>query len=173
MGGDTVKLQVIWDTITQSGAIIAWSNISLYYIKESICHQWIPLTKASDMEHVFSDLCAWTKSWATNRDAGNLRCHLAHYDINVMVFMWHHSNPDSKVYGANMGPTWVLLVPDGPHVGPMHLATREYLCSWWAVWWRREALPIICVHSVGCWVCTQQWWVFPWGVICWFRPPHV
>ena len=24
-----------------------------------------------------------------------------------------------------MGPTWVLLAPDGPHVGPMNLAIRE------------------------------------------------
>ena len=24
--------------------------------------------------------------------------------------------PDSKVHRANMGPTWVLLAPDGPHV---------------------------------------------------------
>ena len=30
--------------------------------------------------------------------------------------------PDSKVYGANMGPTWVLSAPGGPHVGPMNLA---------------------------------------------------
>ena len=30
--------------------------------------------------------------------------------------------PDSKVHGANMGPTWVLLAPDGPHIGPMNLA---------------------------------------------------
>ena len=28
---------------------------------------------------------------------------------------------DSKVRGANMGPTWVLSAPDGPHVGPMNL----------------------------------------------------
>ena len=33
-------------------------------------------------------------------------------------------NPDSKVHGANMGPTWVLSAPDGPHVGPMNLAIR-------------------------------------------------
>ena len=26
---------------------------------------------------------------------------------------------DSYVHGANMGPTWVLSFPDGPHVGPM------------------------------------------------------
>ena len=29
---------------------------------------------------------------------------------------------DSKIYGANMGSTWVLEAPDGPHVGPMNLA---------------------------------------------------
>ena len=28
---------------------------------------------------------------------------------------------DSKVHGANMGRTWVLSAPDGPHVGPMNL----------------------------------------------------
>ena len=27
-------------------------------------------------------------------------------------------NPDSKVHGANKGPTWVLSAPGGPHVGP-------------------------------------------------------
>ena len=26
--------------------------------------------------------------------------------------------PESKVHGANMGPTCVLSAPDGPHVGP-------------------------------------------------------
>ena len=33
-------------------------------------------------------------------------------------------DPDNKVHGANMGPTWVLSAPDGPHVGPMDLAIR-------------------------------------------------
>ena len=35
------------------------------------------------------------------------------------------NTPDSKVHGANMGPTWVLSAPDGPHVGPMNLAIRD------------------------------------------------
>ena len=35
--------------------------------------------------------------------------------------------PDSKVHGANMGSTWVLSAPDGPHVGPMNLAIRVSL----------------------------------------------
>ena len=37
--------------------------------------------------------------------------------------------PDSKVHGANMGPTWVLSAPDGPHVGPMNLAIKD-----WYIW---------------------------------------
>ena len=36
-----------------------------------------------------------------------------------------YNNPDSKVHGANMGPTWVLSSPGGPHVGPMNLAIWE------------------------------------------------
>ena len=34
-------------------------------------------------------------------------------------------NPYSKVHEANMGPTWVLSAPDGPHVGPMNLTRGE------------------------------------------------
>ena len=44
---------------------------------------------------------------------------------NVLILFNRH--PDSKVHGANMGPTWVLSAPDGPHVGPMNLAIR--VCS--------------------------------------------
>ena len=44
--------------------------------------------------------------------------------------------PDSKVHGANMGPTWVLPAPDGPHGGPMNLIIRDLTMNgcrqkWW------------------------------------------
>ena len=32
--------------------------------------------------------------------------------------------PESKVYGANMGPTRVLAAPGGPHMGPINLVIR-------------------------------------------------
>ena len=35
--------------------------------------------------------------------------------------------PDNNVHGANMGPTWVLSAQDGPHVGPMNLAIRDWI----------------------------------------------
>ena len=35
--------------------------------------------------------------------------------------------PDCKVHGANMGPTWVLSAPCGPHIDPINLAIRVWL----------------------------------------------
>ena len=49
------------------------------------------------------------------------------YDFVVMKLSGSETGtnyPDIKVHGANMGPTWVLSAPDGPHVGPMNLANR-------------------------------------------------
>ena len=40
------------------------------------------------------------------------------------------SYTNSKVHGANMGPAWALVAPDGPHVGPMNLAIRVELGLW-------------------------------------------
>ena len=42
-------------------------------------------------------------------------------------------NPDSKVYGAIMGPTWGQQVPGGPHVGPMNIAIWEVMNKIWTV----------------------------------------
>ena len=52
-------------------------------------------------------------------------------DINLTVMepceiqRYKQKNPDSKVHGAVMGPTWVLSATDGTHVGPMNFAIRE------------------------------------------------
>ena len=40
------------------------------------------------------------------------------------------NKPHSKVNGANMGPTWVLSAPDGPHVCPMNLAIKQQAIAW-------------------------------------------
>ena len=42
--------------------------------------------------------------------------------FKITILSAHNSFADNKVHGANMGPTWVLSAPDGPHVGPMNLA---------------------------------------------------
>ena len=34
---------------------------------------------------MFSFICAWTNNWVNNREAGDLRRHRCHYDVNVMM----------------------------------------------------------------------------------------
>ena len=36
---------------------------------------------------IFSLICAWTDSWASNGDAGDLRCHRAHYNAIAMAIL--------------------------------------------------------------------------------------
>ena len=57
---------------------------------------------------------------------------MGHYNIFEHISMcWigftqkvlkYRSFSDSKVHGANVGPTWVLSAPGGSHVGPLNLA---------------------------------------------------
>ena len=49
---------------------------------------------------------------------------IQHWDIRKLMSIYI---PDSKVHGANMGPTWVLSAPDGPHIVPMDLAIRNVI----------------------------------------------
>ena len=48
------------------------------------------------------------------------------------------SFPDSKIHGANIGPTWVLLAQCGSHVSPMNLAimdTQEHPFCFLSPWY--------------------------------------
>ena len=38
---------------------------------------------------MFSFICAWTNSWANNRDTGDLRRHPAYHDVTVISSLWH------------------------------------------------------------------------------------
>ena len=56
------------------------------------------------------------------------KCHMAHWMffkyVIIMVGASKETYSDSKIRGANMGPTWALSAPGGPHVGPKILAIR-------------------------------------------------
>ena len=82
-------------------------------------------------------LCAGNSS-----ENGEFPAQMASNAENVSIWWRHHaimtvrficSFPDSKVHGANMGPTWVLSAPDVPHAGPVSLAIRivhDHVIKW-------------------------------------------
>ena len=45
--------------------------------------------------------------------------------LSQCLMYWRYHSPDSKVYGANMGPIWGRQDPGGPHVVPMNFAIWE------------------------------------------------
>ena len=52
---------------------------------------------------------------------------------------------NSKIHVANIGPTWVLSAPDGPHFGPMNLAMGML---WYILWnWLWHHGTIQCQES--------------------------
>ena len=81
-------------------------------------------------------------------------------DVIMLMKLVCGNNPDSKVHGANTGPTWVLSAPDGPHVGPMNLAIRENVRMNWMkrrMNWRTWVIQLAC-SSVGRHTC--KWFYF-------------
>ena len=58
--------------------------------------------------------------------ANDYRCrYMSHTSINVLTL----NSPDSKVHGANMGPTWGWKDPGGFHVGPINFALWDLMHS--------------------------------------------
>ena len=45
------------------------------------------------------------------------------------LFLGVYGAPDSKVYGANMGPIWGRQDPGGPYVDPKNLAIWGIMCN--------------------------------------------
>ena len=57
------------------------------------------------------------------------------------------SDPDSKVYGANMGPIWGRQDLGGPHVGPMNFAI-------WGPWSQ------ITTNAMAVWIACEDFITF-------------
>ena len=58
-------------------------------------HWWILLTKASKAL-IFSLIYVWRNGCASNRHAGDLRCHCAHYDFTVMLVRWQAQSKEQR-----------------------------------------------------------------------------
>ena len=77
-----------WDT-TQANMMTS-SNGNIFRVTGPLCGEVTgpgeipaqrPLTRSFD---VFFFICAWINDWVNNREAGDLRRHRGHYDVNVM-----------------------------------------------------------------------------------------
>ena len=101
----------------QPGIVITWSNIThLSWWRHQmetfaallvLCAEnspvtgefpaQMPVTRGFDV----SLICAWINSWVNNREAGDFRRHIAHYDVSL-VWIPHHTDE-----GRSLAKIWI------------------------------------------------------------------
>ena len=81
---------------------------------------------------MLSLICAWINGWVNNREAADLRCHRANYDITLMCCKWmeyvEYNVQDSKIYrNAIFCQYWKLKFDTYamPHRGSMHYFRKK------------------------------------------------
>ena len=86
-----------WDSGPPGHCLIIWWRHQMETFSElpAICVGNSPVTGEFPLQRpykgqwhgalVFSLICPWLNGWVNNREAGDLRCHRAHYDVIVMI----------------------------------------------------------------------------------------
>ena len=101
---DVKSFLTAWHWVCVSAAMLS-NNKSCKF--ETLCY--VTITRP---------MCYWNRSQKAIIKLGHS---LYAMIILSLIPAWVSNNPDSKVHWANMGPTWVLSAPDGPHVGHVNL----------------------------------------------------
>ena len=126
----------------------------------------------------FNDGCGLNEMWhyqstfkfksfsvSLTLDKSIVNSKISYYTANRETTMFYCMNKtlDSKIHGANMGPTWVLSAPDGPMLTPWTLLSGTFRVGFQCVYPRisseRPSLLAICLqhawvpHSVASCVC--------------------
>ena len=81
-----------WTSIQHGDAshddVIKWKHFPRYWPFIRGIH-WSPVNSPHQGQWLgalmFSLICVWINAWVNNREAGDLRRHRGHYDVNVMI----------------------------------------------------------------------------------------
>ena len=105
---------------------------------------------------MFSLICAWINGWVNNREAGDLRCHRAHYDVTVMsdTYIYIYSAIILGMGSANERRRYIVMPP---LIVWAH--TQNDPCTFWSVcightlWINTKGEFILSV--LLCWYCAS------------------
>ena len=116
---------------------------------------------------MFSLICAWTNTWANNRDAGGLRRYRVHYDVTVMELnIKMEKQPHQEFNGIHPCDC-------DYHVLPFNTCTQYHNLYniWWTIFfvtiYRNVYHLLIIYHKI---TIVVRWIIFShhcWNVITW------
>ena len=82
-----------WSKLLQHDDVSEWKHFPRYWPFVQGIH-WSPVNSPDKGQWrgalIFSLICDWINSWVNNCEAGDLRCHQAHYDVTVMIIQAPH-----------------------------------------------------------------------------------
>ena len=150
--------QVMWEGVFFS--LTGWQFLTWFTFTG---HRWIALTKASDAELWCFFLSA---PWINNREAGDLRRHLAHYDVIVM----RHGR-STIVVSSNSTSECTLRIRIRPNIISKHFNYKLINCWRNGYWLYGSLLPISTerltiyscpkfIFSYLCIICVQNNLIF-------------
>ena len=124
--------------LTDDGNIQLFRGLRITTVNDTMKHYHITLFSYKGIHPSCGTIsCPWP---IYNNQSGLLD------DVINLVDLW--KVPDSKVHGANMGPTWGRKAPGGPYVGDMNFAIwgDNKLASTDALFWiTRQHCSIRCM----------------------------
>ena len=112
---------------------------------------------------MFPLICVWINGWVNNREAGDLRRHRGHYDVNVMSWQ------DASVIA--MAGMW--LAPLMHYLIHFHHQSIDrplsYVFSQAVPWVQYTPRNMHTVFALLCFVVVVHWLIFPypWGLLHW------
>ena len=94
--------------------MVTSSNGNIFRVTGPLCgeftaHRRIHHTRASDAELCFFSICAWINGWVNTREAGDLRCRCAHYDVIVIICAGQ--NDPRKIFAYCLSWCWIRNIP--------------------------------------------------------------
>ena len=110
-------------------------------------------------------------NFALEHDGNGIACMTGVHCLNICLVRsttssWHGiANPDSKVHGPNMGPTWGRQAPGGPHVGLMNFAILETMCNINEARWTYMKNMLIACMTTFAKFCHDKSWSISWCII--------
>ena len=77
------------------GFMMTSSNGNIIRVTGPLCGEFTGLEGQWRGASMFSLICVWINGWINNREAGDLRRHRGHYDVNVMCIGYWTSWPEN------------------------------------------------------------------------------
>ena len=117
---------------------------------------------------MFSFICAWTNAWVSILEAGDLRCHGAHYDVIVMKISngwkhWHYwcnsrligcDDSDKKLTGlVGFQGVYIRVLKEFFDENRVHsVESPSMVDPQWDIWYwgSKWNLHTVCWSAVGC-----------------------